>query len=315
MHLGGLVAILVPSSCGVRDARGVLVGNDTNFFTYMDSLLKLLSDPLINLAVAAIVGIATNLVAARLTEKSRRLWWDSKSSALNIDYYNKTGKLRVAYKVGNSYREVGHGLATTRLVFWSSGEEAILEEDVAQRDPLRIEFPENVLELRAVAWNNPTISLETVDNTVLISFEYLHKNQGLVCDILYAGNKVRPKLLGTIKGGKVLNKKIDPPTMPPSHPVTLLLLLIPPRRRILTVRIFSSVAFVFLFWLLLTLAPEIFPRLTALEGRTLLALGYIILPLFGYGTLTYQMWNKAIIPHALGGFYENFEEEIWWARA
>jgi len=106
-------------------------------------------------------------------------------------------------------------LTKAEFTFWNAGRETIRKEDIAEADPLRIEFKNgkilNVILKKSNNYNNATFIVNETKDTVFLSFDYLDRNEGLVLDILTDGI-IEIEILGKIKGyGEPKYKRIVNP--------------------------------------------------------------------------------------------------------
>ena len=70
---------------------------------------EFLSDPVINLIVATLIGIVSNIITGKLLDRRKRLWWGAEVRSLRTEIFNefnKEGKLKVFHKAQDGYHEV-----------------------------------------------------------------------------------------------------------------------------------------------------------------------------------------------------------------
>jgi|SRR5579883_29419 len=99
-------------------------------------------------------------------------------------------------------------LSATVFWFWNEGAETIHGNDIAQADQLRIIASKDVKILGAsvLGTNNfastPNIDYQKTENQVLLTFDYLDRNQGVAIEVLHTGTSGQAVAMrGTIKGG------------------------------------------------------------------------------------------------------------------
>jgi hypothetical protein len=276
----------------------------------IQAIRQYLSDPLVNLAAASILGLIPTLID-KLQKRINQIWWDSKSTSLQAGNFSATGNLRVTYKKSGkrSYKNATEGLSICRFVFWNSGKETLLDNNISSVEPLILYFGDNreILEIREVSSSNPSISFQLVPpNQIYISFEYLESKQGTVFDVIHTGESIRPYLAGKIKGGKINRKLMAPIEVSMSATPRLYLLIgwLKPAQRILVVRWFSTIFGILTLWAVfmtptLFIAPD--PN-TRWYAWTQMIFASIIYPLTAIWT-----WKIAIVPVKLREFYSKIE--------
>lgn len=98
-------------------------------------------------------------------------------------------------------------LTATKIAFWNRGNETIDENDIAPKDPVKLSVNEKykILDARILYQtkdaNNFKIIINTNDREIIITFDFLTKNQGVIIQLLHTGFRNDDiKLSGTIKG-------------------------------------------------------------------------------------------------------------------
>lgn len=102
-------------------------------------------------------------------------------------------------------------LTVTKIAFWNSGREAIYRDDIAPKDPLRIELEDEfkILEIPQLEGKiNPANNIKLItsedESQIQFDFDCLGKNEGLVAQIVHNGLSSRDlKFEGTIKGSEI----------------------------------------------------------------------------------------------------------------
>lgn len=268
----------------------------------LEEIIELLNNPLTNLVIAAIIGVLTNVITAKMFDKAKKLWWSAKSDLLNSHFFARTGKLRVSYNALNNTNRRVTSLSVTRIVFWSGGRETLRTEDISAQAPLQIVLEEGheILEVRPVVKSNPTIEIRPIDKRSLcLEFEYLEKGQGAVLDIVYSGYNEDISPNGVLKGGKIVTRDL---TL-----VSIFILPYVPRRLPLRTQILISkwvLSALFLFMLWATLYMTTFLLNSEFDaGFWYLMRG--ILALLVYGGFSAWFWTKPVVPKQLAVFYGN----------
>ena len=97
-------------------------------------------------------------------------------------------------------------LSSTDITFWNSGNERIEKNDVAEKSPLRIEAKEGIkifmvsIVYKTSQENVFEIKLDSDQNIIYCSFDYLSKKDGVVIQIIHSGlSSVALDFKGTIK--------------------------------------------------------------------------------------------------------------------
>jgi len=127
--------------------------------------------------------------------------YNSRNYNLIRDRLRALTSLRITYK-----DEIVTDLSLARIALWNRGRETINSDDIAPKDPLRIEVPvgarvlEASLDFVTSPVNGFTISLDEDRRAVAINFDYMHTNEGCVLSIYHTSTEVPPAVLGTIKG-------------------------------------------------------------------------------------------------------------------
>ncbi|WP_247152598.1 hypothetical protein [Escherichia coli] len=104
--------------------------------------------------------------------------------------------------------ETVNKLASSTFVIWNSGNKIITKNSLTTIDPLRIEAINDVKILRheIIRLNNHTCNISThIDEnktSILLSFDFLEKNDGVRIKILHTGNDSDINLVGKVIGVK-----------------------------------------------------------------------------------------------------------------
>jgi len=135
------------------------------------------------------------------SKKSRLPFFISRSFNLIWPQASKMEKLKVIYD-----DQKIESLTVTKLALWNKGKETIDSDDVAPIDPIRISVknPYKILDTKVIyqtkVANNFRLS-EQVGEEVEVQFDFFHKDEGVIIQILHTGLFNSDIVLkGTIKG-------------------------------------------------------------------------------------------------------------------
>lgn len=137
-----------------------------------------------------------------------------KSRTIKLPCYNKKSKNLISYELRQSkYIQVMFNgvavktLSTTCIAFWNNGRTTITKDDIALKDPLRIEakgdseiLAVGILECNRPA-NNFNVELQEDGKSAIVSFDFIDFKHGVVIQIYHTGTHDRDiSVAGTIKG-------------------------------------------------------------------------------------------------------------------
>lgn len=98
-------------------------------------------------------------------------------------------------------------LTKTTLILWNNGTEVLDGKDVIPSDPIQIAFDtdDNILSYKILKRtkevnNFRLIKSEEHPHQIMVNFDYLDPNDGVVLEMLHNSKKRYPKITGTIKG-------------------------------------------------------------------------------------------------------------------
>ena len=277
--------------------------------SFIQTIRQYLSDPLVNLIAASILGLIPTFID-KLQKRINQIWWDSKSAFLQASNFSATGNLRIAYKKSGrrSYKNTTEGLSLCRFIFWNSGKDTLLDNNISSIEPLVLYFGENreILEIREISSSNPSVKFEVVSsNQIYISFEYLESKEGAVFDVIHTGDNIKPYLAGKIKGGKISRKLMSPIEISPATPRLYLLLgWLKPAQQIIVVRWFSTIFSILLLWFVL-MSPTQF--IAPNPNTRWYSWTQFIIALIVYPVTAIWTWKIAIVPVRLREFYSKIE--------
>lgn len=119
------------------------------------------------------------------------------------DFVGRLEALEMLYagqRIGN--------LTVTKIAFWNNGAETMNQEDIASADPLVAKLKEEytILDASVLFMKNDanqfSIDVSEDGSQLLLTFDYLDKDEGAVIQILHTGKSSKDvELSGTIKGG------------------------------------------------------------------------------------------------------------------
>lgn len=137
-----------------------------------------------------------------ITKKEKIPFYSIKST--NI-FQGLTGQFK-PLKIEYNGEEI-ENLTTTKLFLWNGGKETIDKNDITELEPLKIKVTDNykmldinILESSKIA-NNFKYTLSHDLSELLLTFDYIDKNEGIVIQIIHTGKSEDDiKLIGLIKG-------------------------------------------------------------------------------------------------------------------
>jgi len=104
----------------------------------------------------------------------------------------------------------------TRVLFWNNGRDTIHFEDIAQADQLRFAAKErgNIMNAKIIQVktdaNQFRINIPLDKSAVMLSFDYVDKNEGAVIEIVHTGRSYLDiEFRGKIKGGGTPKQKLS----------------------------------------------------------------------------------------------------------
>jgi hypothetical protein len=98
-------------------------------------------------------------------------------------------------------------LTITKIAFWNAGNVTINHGDISKVDPIKISIlnEKKFLDAFIISTTNPvnqfSISKVHKESSVLLSFDYIDKNEGIVIQVIHTGNSSSDiTVSGTLKG-------------------------------------------------------------------------------------------------------------------
>ena len=148
-----------------------------------------------------ILGIVVSILLFVASKKEKIPIYDITSFNLINDNVSKLDGVKVMFN--NIEIE---NLTTSVLAIWNQGGQVINRNDVAPADPVRIEVQPNqtILSIEVLCENEKSnrFRIQSINaSSILVEFDYFHKNQGIVIRLYHTGvSSDDVKILGTIKG-------------------------------------------------------------------------------------------------------------------
>ncbi len=147
----------------------------------------------------ALLGYLLTIYTYFKSKKKKVGVFNLKSVNLVSSATSKLSKLEVFFngkKIDN--------VTSSYIAIWNRGNDIISKEDVAPADPLKLKFLGELLEFTVIREknraNNFRLKLEN-SNELLIEFDYMAKNEGILIKAEHTGNSNSDiQVLGTIKG-------------------------------------------------------------------------------------------------------------------
>ncbi|RNI30933.1 hypothetical protein EFA69_06480 [Rufibacter immobilis] len=159
--------------------------------------------------IVGVLGLFLSIYFYFKSKSVKSLSYNTKNFQLVDSKLNKVEGLDVSYKGSKVLN-----LTVTRFIIWNSGNVTIRRDDIASKDPLRIAIVNEggfldyqvVREVNKV--NDFTVTPIANGRELLIDFEYLDHNDGIIIQTYHTSTIPFVRLLGTIKGIKGFNSSI-----------------------------------------------------------------------------------------------------------
>jgi multisubunit Na+/H+ antiporter MnhG subunit len=162
--------------------------------------------------VLGVIGLLTGYIFYKWSLRVKEPRVSQKTNNLIRDYIAKFDGLEILYKGAKI-----QNLTVTKILFWNEGSETIDKQDLTNADPLRITVDDGyiILDYRIISCNNEASKFNCVlsedKSSLLIEFDYIDRNQGLVVQVVHTGiNQSDIWVTGVIKGAVLKYKKIQP---------------------------------------------------------------------------------------------------------
>lgn len=153
-------------------------------------------------AILGILGIVTGYLFYKLSIRAKEPCWVVKSNNLIENNVSQLSGLDILFK-----GEKVNSITVSKFIFWNKGAEAINREDIVKADPLRLEGKGNAVILDAIILettnksNQFNLSVDRTNNIVLMDFEYLNKQNGVLLQVVHTGtDRFAISVEGSLKG-------------------------------------------------------------------------------------------------------------------
>ena len=137
-----------------------------------------------------IIGIVLSIIFYGRSKKEKRPCCINRSK--NIIYKNESEikALKITAEYNGKKVET---LSYTKVAFWNIGKETINNEDLSIKDPLRIILKDEIIYDVEIIYssqkaNNFNINNSENTNEILLTFDYIDYNQGVIIKIVHSGN-------------------------------------------------------------------------------------------------------------------------------
>jgi hypothetical protein len=257
-----------------------------------------------------VIGIVVSYYFYKKSVRIKEPVYSIKSNNVISGSQSKYERLRVLYED----TEI-ENFTVSKILFFNQGSETITRQDIETSSPLRISCKNcDFLDISTLQVNKPSNNfdiLQEATERVLISFEYLDKNQGGVIQVIHTGLSSEDlEVYGDIKGVEKLSQ-IDSKQLESKKLILSMPFVNHPRGKLLLwiITIIGS-----MFWYLAIFAPKTFERLSQSSGGISELVMFIILfaGLFGIGTFlviayisVYNLFGKRYeLPKGLEKFNE-----------
>ncbi len=153
-------------------------------------------------SVLGLLGLAVAVLTYILSRQRKRISFSYiNRRLLGSNYTILPEEISVTYE-GHQITQ----LSRLVLMLWNSGEKTVSAADVVKADPIRFDFGEAggvlsaavIKQSRSVVDAKAIIAMDT--NTVVVEFEFLDPNDGLVVEVLHSGPLDEFEVYGTVKG-------------------------------------------------------------------------------------------------------------------
>lgn len=173
------------------------------------TMLKLIAEhPVLPIAgfIIGIVGLILAYVFYRRGLREKRPLYAIFSNTLVQDLSKRIPELRITYDGVPQER-----VTVSTIYFWNQGREAIRQTDIPDGDPLCIEIAEGAEILSARIQDVTNKACDAIvarpvnsPRTVLLSFAFLDRNDGVTVSLVHNGKDKHPVAIkGTIIGGEI----------------------------------------------------------------------------------------------------------------
>lgn len=161
--------------------------------------------------VLALLSILVAIIQTRKVEKKKKIYYDVRSINVLSESLKEKGKIQVIYNKSKI-----EDLTISKILIWNGGNTPIRRDDIANRDPVTIQFTDQYDILNAEFVYKSSIannfSMDLMDAGIKVDFDFLDPKQGCLIKLAHTGNSSSDVILtGTIIGfGELEYEEIDP---------------------------------------------------------------------------------------------------------
>jgi hypothetical protein len=154
--------------------------------------------------IGTLIGVVSLLYSYFSKKKASPSFQKESSRLIGHKNNELPGEIRVFYQEIPLSR-----LTRSTFIFWNDGNETLSKEDITSGDPIAISVANDerilsfqVTKLSRKINNIQVLRCDGVENSIILEFDFLDKNDGAVIEILHDGKELHPKVTGTVKGLK-----------------------------------------------------------------------------------------------------------------
>jgi hypothetical protein len=192
------VYFIAPSGC-------LILGRDQGKQNTMQELFSFFNQGWVG-SLIGFVGIivgAVGIFSYKISKSTAKLCFQKLSlRLLGRDEDNLPKEVTVLFKGEEVDR-----LTKTTLILWNNGTGVLEGNDVIPSDPIQIAFDndDNILSYKILKRTKDVNNFRLIKNEdhphqLMVNFDYLDPNDGVVLEMLHNSKKSYPKITGTIKG-------------------------------------------------------------------------------------------------------------------
>ena len=211
------------------------------------------SETIYSIIIGILVSILIGYYFYNKGKQKRYLSYVKNSSTLinklDDDFYNGINITFCNQKIDK--------LTSTVFRVWNSGNAAILKQDIAQLDPLKIHCNSKILTSRIVKKSEDSFQIATLHDaekkSIVLDLDFLEKDNGFICEIIHTGQSSDLSFSGKIIGGNISHVKV---------------LFLNSKRKSTVKWLIASFGFIFIYSILLLLTIfEFIPKEILLESN------------------------------------------------
>ncbi|MDA3898410.1 MAG: hypothetical protein PF482_19915 [Desulfobacteraceae bacterium] len=151
--------------------------------------------------IVAVIGVCLTIYYYRKGRRLKEVSYSIQSNTLMRDLTDEFPKLAISFDDNDIT-----ALTITQVAIWNSGTESIREADISKSDPLRIPLPEGSKLLdynfKKTVNNANQFSIRHCEqkHSIIISFEYVDQNDGVIINFIHSGSTQDTEIFGSIIG-------------------------------------------------------------------------------------------------------------------